>query len=221
MLNRMQTPLANCGLKFDTDGAGRFVGYASVFGGVDSFDDTIIKGAFAKSLAAMKRLPLMLFGHSSQNVIGKWTDMREDDTGLLVEGELTPGHSLAADVFASLKHGAIDGLSIGFNIAPGGSEKLDNGGRLLKEIDLVEVSVVSFPADDAARITQVKMSDEIKSIESVRDAERFLRDAGLPVSMAKAFISQLKPLYQREADAEIERKRQYQANLDWLHNLIK
>lgn len=227
MLNKYQTPLQKCNLKFNQPGVASaeddriFQGYASVFGGVDSFNDTILKGAFMESLESMERMPLMLYGHNQNNVVGKWLEMEEDDTGLFVKGQFTPNHSLADDVYASARHGAIDGLSIGFRVKKDGAEELENGGRRITKVDLVEVSIVGFPADDAARVTQIKMSDEIKQIESIRDAERFLRDAGLPVSMAKAFIGQVRPLYQREADAEVERKKAYLADLEWLHNLTK
>jgi len=227
MLNRHETPLQSCNLKFNQVGIASaeddrlFEGYASVFGGVDSLGDTILKGAFADSLDSMDRKPLMLYGHASQNVVGKWIKLEEDDTGLFVQGEFTPNHTLANDVYASMRHGAVDGMSIGFKIPAGGAEELENGGRRISKIDLVEVSIVGFPADDAARVTQVKMSEEIQHIESIRDAERFLRDAGLPISMAKAFISQLRPMYQREADTERERKEAYQADLKWLHNVTK
>lgn len=227
MLNRYSTPLSKCNLKFADVGAvnaddnGIFSGYASVFGGIDSFGDTIMKGAFSDSIDQMVRMPLMLYGHESQNVIGKWLKIEEDDVGLWVEGELTPNHSLASDVYASMRHEAIDGMSIGFMIPEGGAEDLDGGGRRINKIDLVEVSIVGFPADDSARVAQVKMKDEIESIESIRGAERFLRDVGLSVSMAKAFISQCRPLYQREADLLREQKEAYRANLEWLDNLFK
>jgi len=227
MLNRHQNPLPNCNLKFNPVGVASaeddriFSGYASVFGGIDSFGDTIIAGAFSETLEKMTRRPLMLYGHSSANVVGKWLEMEEDEVGLYVKGQFTPNHSLADDVYASCRHGAVDGLSIGFRTMKDGVEELENGGRRITKVDLVEVSIVGFPADDAARVTQVKMSDEIASIESIRDAERFLRDAGLPISMAKAFISQCRPLYQREADAELERKEAYRANLEWLDSLTR
>lgn len=225
MLNRYATPLKSCNLKFQQVGAinaednGIFSGYASVFGGIDSFGDTIMKGAFADTLKDRARMPLMLYGHDSRNVIGKWTLMEEDDVGLFVEGEFTPNHSLADDVYASTRHGAIDGMSIGFFIPTDGAEQLENGGRRIEKIQLEEISIVGFPADDNARVAQVKMSDEIRSIESIRDAERFLRDADLPISMAKAFISQLRPLYQREADIEQEHKEAQAEALNWLHNV--
>jgi len=225
MLNRHQNPLPACNLKFNQVGIASaeddriFEGYASTFGGIDTFGDTLIAGAFADSLETMQRKPLMLYGHSTANVVGKWLDINEDETGLYVQGEFTPNHTLSNDVYASMRHGAVDGLSIGFRIPNGGAEELESGGRRITKVDLVEISIVGFPADDNARVSQVKMSDEISSITTIRDAERFLRDAGLPISMAKAFISQCRPLYQREADAERERKEAYEATLKWLHNL--
>jgi len=225
-MNRLEIPLDKCNLKFRVDGApnaedgGIFAGYASVFGGVDSFSDTIIKGAFVDSLTDRDRMPLMLFGHDSQNVIGKWLTMEEDDNGLWVEGEFTPNHTLAADVYASTKHGAIDGMSIGFMIPEGGAEDLEDGGRRITKVDLMEVSIVGFPADDEARVSQVKSA--IKAIGSIRDAEYFLRDAGnFSRAMAKALISQLRPLFQREADIERERTEALEADRKWLRNLIK
>ncbi|MBY0240813.1 MAG: HK97 family phage prohead protease, partial [Burkholderiaceae bacterium] len=89
-------------LKFDGD-TGVFSGYASVFGGVDSYGDTIIKGAFEATLRNSK--PKMFFNHEWRMPIGKWTKAKEDDKGLWVEGELTPGLMLAQDVRAAMVHG--------------------------------------------------------------------------------------------------------------------
>ena len=89
-------------IKMDGD-TGKFSGYASVFGGVDSYGDTIIKGAFESSLRSGK--PKMFFNHSWDMPIGKWTKAKEDDKGLFVEGELTPGLALSADVRAAMRHG--------------------------------------------------------------------------------------------------------------------
>lgn len=225
MRNRIETPLDRCNLKFaDSEVAnGVFSGYASKFGGVDSFKDTIVKGAFIDSIKAIEskkaRSPLMLYGHSSQNVVGRWNRFLEDDEGLYVEGEFTPGHSLAKDVYASMKHGAIDGMSIGFDIPEGGSENLKDGGRKINKINLWEISIVGFPADDSARVAQIK--NEIELIESIRDVENLLRDAGYSRATAKAFISQVRPLFQREAEIERERKEALERNRQWLRSLIK
>ena len=130
LLNKATNPLADCQLKFDNGKEGVFEGYASVWGRVDSYGDTVVKGAFEKTIAQhkdMQRMPLMLFGHSPGRVIGKWQVMTEDDYGLRVVGELTPGHTDAENIKASMFHGAISGLSIGFRLPPNGSEEKGDG----------------------------------------------------------------------------------------------
>jgi HK97 family phage prohead protease len=196
----MKTPTEMCQLKFDSGKEGLFTGYASVFGGVDAYGDTIQKGAYAETIEKNKASPLMLYQHSSSDIIGKWTKMEEDDHGLIVEGEFTPGHSLASDVRALAKHGAVNGLSIGFTLPSNGSEEKDDGTRLLKQIDLHEVSVVAFPADKAARITNVK--EEIETLNEIKDFERFLRESGqLSKSMAMAFIGQFKRFVRSDSES--------------------
>ena len=97
-------PLADTLLKLETDGA-HFVGYASTFGNVDSYGDTIVKGAYAETLK-VNGLPKMFFNHEAYSVpIGKWVDAKEDDYGLLLTGEFTPGNTLGQEVRAALKHG--------------------------------------------------------------------------------------------------------------------
>lgn len=180
-------------LKFD-DETRSVTGYGSVWDRVDSYGDTVEKGAFTKSIDGMTSLP-MLYQHDSSQVIGKWVSLEEDDHGLLVKGEFTPGHSLASDVYASLKHGSIDGLSIGFKITD--SEEKDDG-RILRGIDLKEISVVTFPAETAARIGEVKF-DEIKTI---RDIEDFARSQGLSRNNAKRLVAEFRNVFQREAEAK-------------------
>ena len=199
-MHKMKTPTEMCQLKFDSGKEGLFTGYASVFGGVDAYGDTIQKGAYKDTIEQNKASPLMLYQHSSSDIIGKWTKMSEDDHGLLVEGEFTPGHSLASDVRALAKHGAVNGLSIGFTLPPNGSEEKDDGTRLLKTIELHEVSVVAFPADKAARITDVKA--EIEAFNDLKDFERFLRESGqLSKSMATAFIGQFKRFIRSDSES--------------------
>ena len=226
LLNKHLNPLNRCNLKFGETGVdavtnGLFDGYASTFGNIDSFGDTIMAGAFKDTIADRTRPVKMFYQHSIGRVIGKWLSLAEDETGLFVQGELTPNHTDASNVYASMKHGAIDGLSIGFRIPTGGAEEIEGGGRRISKVELVEISVVSMPAEDAARIGTVKsIADEISTIESIRDVELFLRDAGgFPRSMAKAFISQCRPLYQREVDDEMERKEVMERSLEWLHSI--
>lgn len=223
LLNKLTNPLDSCQLKFTHVGAPNaeddriFTGYASVFGGVDSFGDTILAGSFADTIKDRKSPVRMFNSHNPSRPIGKWLSLEEDDTGLLVTGEFTPNHTDAQDVYASMKHGAIDGLSIGFRIPLGGAEEIEGGGRRISQIDLIEISPVSMPADTDARVSAIK--SEIELIESIRDIEIFLRDAGFSRSEAKAFISQLSTVYLRDAEAEAERKRASQEVKQWLSSL--
>jgi HK97 family phage prohead protease len=204
MLYHSKTDLEVAELKFDDGVEGRFTGYASVWGRVDSYGDTVVKGAFERTMADRKRMPLMLYQHDSSQVIGKWLHFEEDDYGFRAEGELTRDHSIADDVRASMRHGAIDGLSIGFRMFEDGSEKAEDGGRILKDIDLVEVSVVSMPAETEARIFEVR--EEIEMIETIRDIEAFARRAGFSRNDAKRLVSSFRSVYQREADDELTEK---------------
>lgn len=198
-MERKTQSLADCEIKIDS-ATGTFSGYASVFNGVDSYGDTILPGAYADTLATM--WPKMFLNHDSDELpIGKWLEIKEDSTGLYVTGEFTPGLADAVDVYAALKHGTVDGLSIGYVLQPDGySQQLDEAGNpgygrvISKVARLVEISVVTFPADGSARIDNVK--SEIEKLETVRDFERFLRDVGgLSKSASGALIAQAKSIF--------------------------
>lgn len=182
-------------LKFVGEGM-TFSGYASVFGGVDSYGDTIDPKAYEKTLTDRTRPIRMRWNHYGP-VIGKWLRMTTDSVGLFVEGELTPGHSTAIDTYASLKHGAIDGLSIGY-IAKSAIENTD-GTRLLKEIELIEISIVEEPADVNATVSNIKSA--IEKANSIREIEATLRDsAGLSRLEACAVVSRIKSVIQSDFD---------------------
>jgi HK97 family phage prohead protease len=183
-------------LKF-TEGM-KFAGYASIFGGVDAYGDTIQAGAYADTLKNRERPIRMRWNHWG-DVIGKWTALKEDTKGLYVEGELTPGHSTAEDVYASLKHGAVDGLSIGYRVRE--YEQLTDETRLLKKIHLVEISVVEEPADLGAKIGEVKTI--LQDCNSLREIEAYVRDGlGLSGNDAKALVSRVKALAIRDGAAD-------------------
>lgn len=167
------------------DDARSVKGYASVFGDVDSYGDTIVKGAYAATIKANARGLPMLWQHNTDNLIGRWTVLKEDDKGLMVEGRLTPGHSMAEDVYASLKNGDVDGMSIGFSIPAGGSSERGDGVRVLKKIDLREVSVVVMPADRNALISAVKAAD-MQRREFRALLQKAMRDAGCELSRKDA-----------------------------------
>ncbi|HSH41013.1 MAG TPA: HK97 family phage prohead protease [Arenicellales bacterium] len=185
--------LDGAALKFDETREGFFSGYASVFGGLDAYGDTIKPGAYRKTLRKRERPIRMRWNHFGP-VIGKWLKLEEDDVGLFVEGELTPGHSVASNVYASMKHGAVDGMSIGYR--PVKIEDHGDGTRTLKEIELVEISVVEEPADLGARVGDVKhVTALIEQIESWKEVESLLREAGgFSRTAATALVSRVKSL---------------------------
>ncbi len=182
-------PLNLTGVKFDSPNGRTFSGYASVFGGIDSYGDRIAPGAYLKTLEGRDRTVKMRWNHFGP-VIGKWKLIQEDEKGLYVEGELTPNHSVASDVAASLQHGAIDGMSIGYIVK---DSEMDGVVNVLKEIELIEISVVEEPADNAARVDSIKSS--IEDADSLKEIERLLRDAGgFSRGHAAALVSRIKSL---------------------------
>lgn len=213
MLLRKTLSLSDVSLKMEGD-AGSFSGYASVFGGVDSYGDTIIKGAFESTLR-LRGMPKMFFDHEWRMPVGKWISAKEDDKGLFVKGELTPGLSLASDVHAALKHGTLDGLSIGGYVKQGDYDTTETGRVIRKWSVLVEVSPVVFPADTAAKIDgesikSADMLEAIAAIESVRDLECLLRDAaGLSKGASTALVARVKSLFaQGEPGRAVDRAMQ-------------
>lgn len=173
---------------------GTFEGYGSVFGVVDSYKEIVAQGAFSESLAALKsqsRMPALLWQHRSGEPIGVYTEMLEDHIGLHVKGRLALKTARGAEAHELLRMKALSGLSIGFITREDSYDKVA-GIRTLKKVDLWEVSLVTFPANDAARISAVKT---IETIESLADAESYLRDAGgLSRAQATALVGRVKAL---------------------------
>lgn len=169
---------------------GTVEGYGSVFGERDSYDDVIAPGAFKGSLAAHKAvgtMPAMLWQHDGAKPIGIWTEMVEDSKGLRIKGQLALETVLGKEAHALLKLGALNGLSIGF-VSKQWTYDRDTDVRTLTELDLWEVSLVTFPANGKARVTNVKAADDLAV---PKDAERLLRDAGFSKSDATAFVSRV------------------------------
>ena len=168
------------------DEAGAFEGYASLFGAEDLGHDLVQRGAFQASLA--KRGPAdvrMLFQHDPADPIGSWEEIREDERGLYVRGHLTLDVARARDVHALMKAGALDGLSIGFHTVKAVRDA-ETGLRHLIEIDLWEISVVTFPMQPGARVSAVKSA----RVPTERQLERWLsRDAGFSRHDARALIA--------------------------------
>ena len=158
-----------------------FEAYASTFGNVDSYNDVIVKGAFLNTI--QNRKPKLAYQHDTTRLPGVIDSVMEDDKGLLVKGRLAETE-LGNEVYELLKLGAINQMSIGF-VATEVEYKEDV--RLLKSIDLYEVSFVTFPANEEAIVTRVKSKGEF---ETIRDYEKALRDVlGLSRNQAKLFAA--------------------------------
>ena len=169
---------------------GTIEGYGSVFDVKDIYADIIQKGAFDKSIKAHKEnksMPAMLWQHDSAQPIGIWTEMSEDGNGLKLKGKLAMDTVKGKEAHSLLKMGALNGLSIGFMTKQSQyDEKTEI--RTLTEVDLWETSIVTFPANTKARVTQVKSVDDITCR---KDAEDALRQSGFSRTDATAFVSRL------------------------------
>jgi hypothetical protein len=136
--------------------AGSFEGYASLFGAEDQGGDVVMPGAFRASLARQGAAQIrMLFQHDPAQPIGVWDAIREDARGLYVRGRLTLEVERASELLALMRAGALDGLSIGFRTRKAVRDAA-SGRRRLYEIDLWEISIVTFPMLPGARIGAVK-----------------------------------------------------------------
>jgi len=181
------------------DGAARaFDGYGSVFGVLDSYADVVKAGAFKRTLReakAKKRMPALLWQHDPSQPIGVYDEMREDETGLYVKGRLSDTQ-LGREAYTLLKDGALSGLSIGFRTVKSQMDE-STGVRTLTEVELWETSLVTFPANDAARVTGVK-ADGVLPTE--REFERWLRrEGGFTETEAKAIVAKGFRQVRREA----------------------
>lgn len=179
---------------------GYISGYCSVFGKVDTYDDTIEPHAYDAVVASGVK-PLMFFNHSSYGVpIGAWDKLSVDGKGLFIEGRLNLNNKQGKDVYEALKFGSMNGLSVGIWMQEEDIECDEKGIRHIKNVrELYEVSIVNFPADKNARISDIK-SDKINSI---RDVEHSLCEVGFSQTDAKGVIALVKTaLTKEQRDAE-------------------
>lgn len=186
------------------DGKGTIEGYLSVFGVRDSYGEVVMPGAFAGSLAKHRRegtRPLMLWQHDPWEPIGVWNDLAEDGKGLYAKGQLIvdAGVPVADKAHALLKAEALWGQSIGYREIKTEPPK-DGGPRELHELDLMEGSIVSFPANRRAGVEAVKsevwgkLEDLARKFRdgdpaATKEFEEVLRDAGFPKSAATQIAS--------------------------------
>lgn len=169
-------------IEWKADDQGQIEGYGSVFDTVDLGGDIIAPGAFKQSLASGRRVK-MLFQHDPSSVVGVWGTMEEDAKGLRVAGRMLTTVRAGAEAYELVKAGAIDGLSIGYRTV----KSMDrNGKRVIMQAELWEVSLVTFPMNEMARIDAVKAADMSRN-----EIERLLTlRAGLSRSVARTLLAE-------------------------------
>lgn len=169
---------------------GRITGWASTYGGEpDRHGDVVQPGAFAKSLAEHKRRgtrPAMLWSHQVETPIGQWIDFQDEAKGLRVTGRFNLKTESGREAFEHARAGDVGALSIGFVTPEGGRRYLGKGAWALDEVDLVEVSLVTAPANRNAVVTGVKAAPQL---HTKNEAVEFLRGAGLPKAAAQRFAA--------------------------------
>ena len=173
---------------------GTFTGYASVYDVIDSYKEIVARGAFKRTLGIWEsrgKLPPILWQHRSGEPLGPYLEMREDNHGLFVKGQLLVDDvQKAREARALMKAKAIGGLSIGFSVMVDSFDK-STGITTLQDIDLWEVSVVTFPANEKAQVESIKNILDAGRMPSVREFETLLRDVGLSSAQAKSVVSRL------------------------------
>lgn len=196
-MHRKSAILKTKAFEFDTKAIsddGLFSGYGSVFGVVDSYNEVVAPGAFLESLAETKKkgrtFPI-LWQHRTGEPIGNWKieTLKEDDHGLVGDGELwLEDSAYAKTAYRGMKSGAITGLSIGYWVRESTFDEKTRI-RTLTKLDLVEISIVTTPANDEARIDAVKARLAQGQYPTLREFEEFLREKGFSRSEAEAIAA--------------------------------
>lgn len=163
----MHAPLPSTS-RVSVTGDGAVEGYASLFGEVDQARDMVMPGAFTQTLRnrGLRRIP-MLFQHDPSDPVGIWLELREDMRGLWARGRLIPEVARGRELLALVREGAIDGLSIGYRTVRG---RIDPKTRIrrLYQVDLWEVSIVTFPLLTGARVHAVKSLQGARRLSNSR-----------------------------------------------------
>lgn len=171
------------------DAHGVFSGYAALFGVADLGRDILMPGAFAATLARRGASGVkLLYQHEPSEPIGRWIEIVEDARGLKVRGALMPELGRGREVLALMKAGVLDGLSIGFRTIRG-KRDARTGIRRLHEVDLWEISVVTFPMQDGARVMAMKntaVSARLKRVTRKLRLENAMRTSAVVTHVGAA-----------------------------------
>jgi HK97 family phage prohead protease len=185
---------------------GTFDGYGSVWGVVDSYGEIVAPGAFTdslKELEAKGRPVPVLWQHRAGEPIGAWSNLREDEKGLAGKAELLIADvAQAREAHALVKRKIVTGLSIGYWVRESSYDE-KTGIRTLTKLDLVEISLVTFPANDDARVEAVKFKLAHGELPTEREMEKALRELGFSKTRAAGVVAHgLTELRRRESDRE-------------------
>lgn len=199
---------------------GTFSGYGSVFGVTDSYNEIVAPGAFTESLAdiAAKGRPLpVLWMHRPDSPIGLWDDLKEDQRGLHGSGTLLIDEVPdARKAHALMKKRVVSGLSIGYWVRESSYDE-KTGIRMLTKLDLVEISVVTFPANEEARVEAVKFKLARGELPTLSEFEGYLREAGFSKSQRVAIANHgLSYLLRSESEGEAKQSEGFQSLSDTL-----
>lgn len=185
-----------------------FGGVASLFNIIDSDNDIILPGAFKNTLQKWREkgmLPPVLWQHDTREPVGKYTKIEEIDKGLTVEGVLYADDIPRAKQAARLlREKAIDGLSIGFSSAGPVTFDEENNTRIFHALDLWEISIVTFPAMEQARVSTVKSEDFPEKFNDLKSVEEFLRCQGFSRKGATRLVSEVKSLLHCDGANDIQ-----------------
>ena len=200
--------LAEAELQSLSEGGWRVRGYATKFNNINSYGFKINAGAYSELLQSGIK-PKMFFNHESFGVpIGVWEKLEENAVGLKVEGVLTQGVSLASDVHAALQAGTVDGLSVSISWMDEDQEVDEKGVMSLARIRrLDEISIVTFPSDSKARVTQAlsvdEVDDAIEGIQTVRDLETFFKTTGFSKRQSGWLLSKAKAAFAADTKRDV------------------
>jgi hypothetical protein len=181
--------------EIETDDDGTFEGYASVFNNKDLGNDVIRKGSFQKTISEKKPNQIkLLYQHKTDEPIGVIKSIEEDNKGLYIKGKLVLGTQRGRETYELMKEGALNSMSIGYRLQTDGYKYDDkNKRRIIKEVDLMEISMVTFPMNPKANVTKVKLANM-----DVRELEKYLCDVGMSNSVAKHSASILHKSFNKE-----------------------
>lgn len=210
MLEHKTVSLSDCDLKF-ASAEGGFSGYGSVFSVRDSKNDIIMPGAYAEVLKSGERVPVYV-NHGwlrGDLPVGTWSDLKEDDRGLFGDASLVMQMPSAINAYWGMKSGLVTGLSVAIIPDSKATERRSDGVRVIHRIKAMkEISIVTEPANAESRVMDIKFSEELDKVETVRDFERLLRDVGaFDQAAAKSLTAKARDLFaQRDVGDESETK---------------